>query len=78
MVGNYLQCFCTFNQDSWDKLLKTGEFAYISAKIESLNMSPFELDLGWLLRSLLAMPDKQSEDNIQTVTNFRNRLEELF
>lgn len=44
MVENYLQCFCSYYQDNWDKLLPAAEFANNSSVSEDLEMSPFELD----------------------------------
>lgn len=71
MIGNYLRCYCGFNQDYWDKLLTTAEFAYNSAKVESLKMSPFEMDLGWLPKSPLELLARSPDDSIQTLNDFK-------
>ena len=53
MVENYLRCYCSYHQDNWDELLPAAEFSYNSSVSEDLGMSPFELDLGWIPKSLL-------------------------
>lgn len=77
MIGNYLRCYCAFNQKNWDKLLVSAEFAY-NARIDSMRMSPFEADLGWQPRSPLELLANHNEDKIQTVTEFRAALRESF
>lgn len=78
MVGNYLRCYCSFKQNDWDSLLTSAEFAYNSAVVESMGMSPFEADLGWKITSPLDSVALHSDNSIQTVTEFRTRLEESF
>lgn len=73
MIENYLRCFCNHNQDNWDELLTAAEFSYNSASIEHLNISPFELDLGWKPKSpleLLSNPDS----SVESVRLLRNRI----
>lgn len=53
MIGNYLRCYCARNQRNWDDLLTAAEFAYNTATVESMGMTPFEADIGWNPRSPL-------------------------
>lgn len=46
MAENYLRCFCNYQQDNWDELLPSAEFAHNSAVTEDLGVCPFEMDLG--------------------------------
>lgn len=70
MIGNYLRCYCAFHQKDWDQLRTTAEFAYNSAKVESMDMPVFEADLGWKPRSTLDLLALRKDINIQTVTDF--------
>lgn len=78
MIGNYLRCYCAFNQSDWDDLLTTAEFSYNSAVVESMGMSPFEADLGWKPRSPLELLPTRQEENLHSVAEFRASLEESF
>ena len=42
----YLRKFCNYNQNDWDELLPSAEFAAANAVHASSGMSPFMLDLG--------------------------------
>lgn len=55
MIENCTRRFCIHNQDDLDSWLTTTEFAYNSANIEHLNISPFELDIGWKPESPLEL-----------------------
>lgn len=73
MIENFVRCFCSLNQTAWDELLPAAEFSYNSAVVENLNMSPFELDLGWNPKSpvdLFARPDS----SVAAVTDLKKRL----
>lgn len=78
MVGNYLRCYCAYHQRDWDTLLTSAEFAYNSAKVDSMGISPFESDLGWQPRSPLDMLSSRQDDNVQTVNDFRTKLDQSF
>lgn len=78
MIGNYLRCYCSFNQSDWDDLLTTAEFSYNSAVVESMGMLPFEADLGWKPRSPLELLSNGQEENLHYVAEFRPSLEESF
>ena len=70
MVENYLRCFCSYNQNDWDELLPSAEFAYNSSVFDDLGLSPFELDLGWIPKDLIS----GSEIPVQSVNDFKERL----
>lgn len=73
MIENYLRCYCGLQQDDWDLRLIAAEFAYNSASIKALGMSPFECDLGWLPKSPLdCLVGKQSR--VESVDEFRSRM----
>lgn len=78
MIGNYLRCYCAHHQRDWDSLLPSAEFAYNAARVESMNMTPFEADLGWLPKSPLDLFNTSSYESIQSVDDFRTALEESF
>ena len=44
MVENYLRCYCSKDQDNWNSLLTSAEFAYNSAVSTDLGVSSFEVD----------------------------------
>ena len=73
MVENYLRCYCSLNQDNWDVLLTSAEFAYNSSKSTDLGVSPFEMDLGWQPRSPLDLLQR-AEASVESVNQFRRRL----
>lgn len=78
IINKYLRCYSAFHRCDWDSLLTSAELAYSSARVDSLSMSPFEADLGWPSKSILDSIVSHEEDSIQTVTDFRNKLEETF
>lgn len=77
MVENYLRCYCDHQQDEWDRLLISAEFAYNSANMEGSGACPFELDLGWKPRSLLNLLSK-SDCKVESLEEFRLRLSESY
>ena len=75
MVQKYLCCYCNYNQDNWDELLPAAEFAYNSAVTEDFGISPFEMDLGWKLKSQLELiSGERGEDVNEGVEDFRRKL----
>ncbi|KAE8970243.1 Transposon Ty3-G Gag-Pol polyprotein, partial [Phytophthora rubi] len=46
-IENFLRAFSNSNSNDWDELLALAEFAYNSRYQASINMSPFEADLGY-------------------------------
>lgn len=78
MIGNYLRCYCAFNQTNWDDLLTTAEFSYNSATVDSMTMSPFEADLGWKPRSPLELFRNRKEENLHSVSELKATLEASF
>lgn len=77
-VGNYLPCYCAYHQRDWDALLTSEEFAYNSAKFESMGTTPFEADLGWQPRSPIEISSSRHDDSFQTVNAFQAKLDESF
>lgn len=74
MLENFLRCYCSHQQNDWDELILAAEVAFNSAHIESLGMTPFELDLGWQPKSpldCLAGP----ESMVESVNELRGRLD---
>lgn len=53
-IEDYLRNYVHAAQDNWVELIYTAEFAYNSRIHESIKMSPFEADLGYVPR---AVPD---------------------
>ncbi|GMF40192.1 unnamed protein product [Phytophthora fragariaefolia] len=51
-INDYLRAFMSPRQHNWDELLPMAEFAYNSRPHSSIGMSPFEADLGYLLRAV--------------------------
>lgn len=43
----YLSCYWFYYQDEWSQLLPPAELAYNSVVSKDLEVSPFEMDLGW-------------------------------
>lgn len=78
LIGNYLRCYCTFKQDNWDKLLYSAEFSNNSARVDAMDMTSFEADLGWQPKSPLDLLANYTQDHLQTVTDFKEHLEESF
>ena len=50
IVERYLRAYTTDRQDDWDQMLAMAEFAYNASRQKSLEMSPFEADLGYIPR----------------------------
>lgn len=73
VVENFLRWFCNHNQTNWDKLLTAAEFAYNSAHIAHLHISPFELDFGWKPKSPLDLMSS-SDSSVESVNDLRKRL----
>ena len=73
MVENYLRCYCSYQQDDWDVLLPSAEFAFNTAVSEDLGMSPFEVDIGWNPKSPLDFISGPTCNN-ESVTEFKKRL----
>lgn len=78
ILENYLFCYCVRRQRNWDHLLFSEEFVYNSATAEAKKLSFSEMDLSWLPRSPLIFLSNQVETNIQSATNFKNRLQSFF
>ncbi|POM68640.1 Gag-pol Polyprotein [Phytophthora palmivora] len=47
-IENFLRAFNNSNCDDWDTMLSLAEFAYNSRYQDSIKMSPFQADLGYL------------------------------
>lgn len=45
-ISNYLKCYFAFHQCDWGSLLFRAEFPYNFARVDLLNMSPFEANRG--------------------------------
>lgn len=67
MISSCLLCYCNYNQASWAELLPAAEYAYNSARIESMAMSPLEADLGWQPVSPLDLLSRRSNITVQSV-----------
>lgn len=67
MVSNFLQCYFNHHQRDWDKLLTAAEYAYNSAHVESLGMTPFEADLGRQPKSPLEFLSNRRKATVQDV-----------
>jgi hypothetical protein len=65
-VEDYIRNYVHVNQDNWPELLWSAEFAYNARVHESIGMSPFEADLGYIPR---AVPDRVFDDIIKTKSN---------
>lgn len=76
ILGNYLRCYCSFQQRDWDRLLTSADFAYNFARVQSMGMTPVEADLGWQPRSPLDLLSSTTNDSIKTVSDFKLALEE--
>lgn len=74
MAANYLRCYCNYHQHEWDTLLSSAEFPYNSAHNDSLDMTPFEVDLGWNPRSPLDSMASRRDITVQSVENLKQRL----
>lgn len=77
-IENHLRCYCAFIQDNWDKLLCSAKFAYNSAQVNAMEMTPFEADLGWPPKSPLNSIANYAQDHLRTVTDIKENLEESF
>jgi hypothetical protein len=51
-VEDYIRNYVHANQDNWEELLYSAEVAYNSRIHESIGMSPFEADLGYIPRTV--------------------------
>lgn len=71
MLGNYLMCYFGHHPRDWDTLMRSAEFEYNSRTLESLGSSSFELDLGWLPRLPLDMRANKRDENLQSITEFK-------
>lgn len=78
MIKNYLKCFCAFHERDWGILLTTTEFAYNSANVNSMTMSPFEIDIRWYPKSPLETLYRMGPESVQTITDFKIKLDEAF
>lgn len=76
ITGNYLRGYWVFHQQVWNNLLTTAEFAYNSANVDFMTMSSFEIYLGWSLKSTLETLHCMRPDSVQTVIDFKVKLEE--
>ena len=65
-IEDYVRNYIYANQENWPDLLWSAEFAYNSRVHESLKMSPFEADLGYVPR---AIPDRIFNDIVGTKSN---------
>lgn len=74
MIENYLRCFCDHNQQDWDRLLTSAEFAYNSSDIPHMNISPFELDIGWKPKSPLELLSSRSDYSTEGINDLRKLL----
>lgn len=74
MVANFLRCYVIPHHRDWDNLLTAAEYAYYSSHIDSLGMSPFEADLGRMLKSSLDFHSAQREATVQGVASLKQRL----
>lgn len=73
MIENFLRCFCDQNQTKSNDVLTAAKFSYNSAKIAHLNISPFDLDLGWVPKSPLDLLSG-SDASVQSVNSLKKRL----
>lgn len=78
MIENYLRCFCSHNQDDWDSLLTSAEFAYNSSDIVHLSISPFELDIGWKPKSPVELLSGSTNSSVESVNALKERLSASF
>jgi hypothetical protein len=51
-IEDYLRNYVHATQNNWSELLSSAEFAYNSRIHDSIKMSPFEADLGYIPRSV--------------------------
>ncbi len=62
----YLHIFCTYEPDTWNKMLPIAQFAHNSRTHEVLKQSPFQLMYGTLP---VALPLVSNKTNIPTANN---------
>ena len=62
-IEDYIRNYVYASQENWPELLWSAEFAYNSRIHESIGMSPFEADLGYIPRS---MPDRIFDELVGT------------
>jgi RNase H-like domain found in reverse transcriptase/Integrase zinc binding domain/Reverse transcriptase (RNA-dependent DNA polymerase)/Chromo (CHRromatin Organisation MOdifier) domain len=58
-IEDYIRNYVHASQENWPELLWSAEFAYNARVHESIKMSPFEADLGYIPR---AIPDRIFDD----------------
>lgn len=73
MIENFLRCFRDHNQTNWYELLTAAEFSYNPAHIAHLNISPFQLDLGWKSKSSFCLLSN-SDSSVESVNALQKRL----
>ncbi len=62
----YLQIFCAYELDTWNKMLPIAQFAHNSCTHEVLKQSPFQLMYG---TSPVALPLVSNKTNTPTANN---------
>lgn len=75
-IEDALKCFVNYDQDNWDTLLSTIEFAYNNAVNSSTGFTPFFADLGrhprlpqdWLLDNVRATPNETANTLAEQMT----------
>jgi hypothetical protein len=65
-VEDYIRNYVYASQENWPELLWSAEFAYNARVHESIKMSPFEADLGYIPR---AVPDRIFDDIVGNKSN---------
>lgn len=63
ILAEYLRCYTNAEQDNWEDNLALAEFAYNSRPQKTIQMAPFEADLGYIPRTFtnLALPKSNSQ-----------------
>lgn len=74
MAANYLRCYCSYQQDDWENFSSSAESAYNSSRNESLQMTPFEVNLGWNPRSPLNVMCKSQDISIRNVEDLKKQI----
>ena len=52
-LEQYIQVFCNYQQDNWDKLLPLAEFAYNNAPSATTRIMPFFANKGYHLNLMV-------------------------
>lgn len=55
MVDTHLRCYWSYHPDDWDDLIPSAEFSNNSSIGDDLGMFPFEVDMGYVPRTVLDM-----------------------